>query len=161
MLIDATTNFNIFLPNGINSSSTVSDILLLCFETTNMGNKILDFYTKNFNIINITNGTTAGKYGNFFITWDCSVQGQSISGYQQHLTFIRLCSLNNIFTRLLKILIDFKKYNNKHANLLQINKKSRCYGVRGYIFEDNKMIATSNNITIESFVVYYGNKVLG
>ena len=151
MLIDSTTNLNIFLPTGINLSSTVSQILILCFTATNAGNEILDFYTKNYNIINITNGTTAGKYGNFFITWDCSVKGGSISGYQQHLTFIRLCSLNTRFTRLLKILMDFKKYNNKHAHLLQTNKDSRCYGVRG----------KSNRITIDSFIDYYGNKELG
>jgi hypothetical protein len=151
MLIDSTTNFNKFLPTGIHSSSTVTYILNKCFIETNAGNNILDFYTKNYNIINITNGTTAGKYGNFFITWHCTDIGQSISGYQQHLTFIRLCSSSNIFTRLLKILMNFKKYNNKHANLLQTNKDSRCYGVRG----------TSNSITIGSFVDYYGDNVLG
>ena len=151
MLIDSTTNFNNFLPTGIHSSSTVTDILNKCFIDTNAGNNILDFYTKNYNIINITNGTIAGKYGNFFITWHCFDIGKSISGYHQHLTFIRLCSLNTRFTRLLKILMDFKKYNNKHAHLLQTNKDSRCYGVRG----------KSNRITIDSFIDYYGNKELG
>ena len=140
----------LLLPTDIYPSLTVTDILHKCFRDTNAGNKILDFYTKNYNIINITNGTTAGKYGKFFITWDCPAKGGSISGYQEHLNFIRSCYVNSQFTRLLKILMDFKKYNNKHANLLQTNKESRCYGARG----------TNNSITIDSFIAYYGNKKL-
>ena len=47
--------------------------------------------------------------------------------------------------------MNFKKYNDKHAHLMQTHKNSECYGERG----------ETNSITIKSFVNRYGNNQLG
>ena len=152
------TNLNGLVPkyngNHIALSDSISDILNNCFVNTNMGNIILDFYTKNYNIINITNGSTVSKrYGNYFIEWDCDLKGKSIFGYYNHLQFIKDCSSkSNTFTKLLKLFMDFDKYNRKHAHLMQIHKESKCYG--------NRKEGSSQSITISSFVKVYGKSEL-
>tara|TARA_B100000780_G_scaffold279002_1_gene254896 strand:+ start:927 stop:1379 length:453 start_codon:yes stop_codon:yes gene_type:complete len=141
-----------YIPSFLSSPRNITEILTHFFRDTNEGNQILDFHKKNYHIINVTNGTSTGKYGVFLVNWECTAVNTYLSGYIFHLHFIKNCFNSQYkFSRLLKILMDFKKYNNLHANMMQTHKPSMCYG---------KKTNWNNHITIESFVAYYGNEVM-
>ena len=46
MLINLNTDFDVFLPTGITSSSTVTEVLTKCFYDSNWGDEFLIFIVK-------------------------------------------------------------------------------------------------------------------